>query len=111
MSIHDLEFQQGIVRQPLTSAECSRLLAELPEWHIEHDPCDTLVAAFAFRDFALALQFANGLGELADRYNHHPELIVSYGRVVVKWWTHTANGITGNDFVLARETRAIASES
>lgn len=109
MNLAQLAFQPGIIRQPMSHADRARLLDELPEWHVELDGHDQLVAAFPFKDFDAALAFAQRVGAIADRYNHHPELVVTYGRVIVKWWTHTAGGVTGNDFVLARETSRLTT--
>ena len=68
----------------------------------------SLVATFEFENFNEALAFVQRVGVLAEEYNHHPELVLTYGRVIAKWWTHTANGITDNDFVMARETGRMA---
>ena len=108
MGIDDLSFHNGIIRQPMSRAQCAALLAELPGWRIETADHEMLAAAFEFADFVEAMSFANRVGELAETLNHHPELTVAWGSVSVKWWTHTARGITVNDIVLARETAKLA---
>jgi 4a-hydroxytetrahydrobiopterin dehydratase len=56
---------------------------------------------FRFRNFREALAFANRVGELAERVNHHPDLLVAWGRVKVTVFTHKVNGLTETDFVFA----------
>ncbi len=63
---------------------------------------------FQFPDFASALAFVNRVGELAERENHHPDIAIHYNRVVLRWWTHAAGGITDRDRELALRTNDLA---
>lgn len=56
---------------------------------------------FEFEDFVTALDFVNRVGALAEEEGHHPDLHLSWGRVVVEIWTHKIDGLTESDFVLA----------
>jgi 4a-hydroxytetrahydrobiopterin dehydratase len=56
---------------------------------------------FRFADFADALAFVNRVGELAEAENHHPDIAIHYSRVVLRWSTHSAGGITDRDHALA----------
>lgn len=56
---------------------------------------------FTFPDFARALAFVNRIGEAAERQNHHPDIELGWGRVLVKTWSHDANAITERDWKLA----------
>lgn len=60
-----------------------------------------LEKAFEFGDFSAALEFVTRTGELAEAEGHHPDLHLSWGRVVVRIWTHAVDGLTENDFILA----------
>lgn len=108
MPVDELQFQTGIVKEATPNEQARSLLEELPGWHIESGPPTMLVASYDFGNFVEALDFANRVGELAERYDHHPALLVEYGSVKVSWWTHTANGIALNDFFMARETNKLA---
>lgn len=107
MGINDLQFQKGEIRETMPAAELAALLAEMPEWQVVEDGQQMIAATFGFSDFVQALDFTNRVGELAESYNHHPEITVEYGKATVKWWTHTAGGVATNDVVLARETSKI----
>jgi len=63
-----------------------------------------LERTFTFPDFREALGFVNRVGELAEAENHHPDIAVHYNRVTLRWWTHTAGGITDRDVELAAKT-------
>jgi 4a-hydroxytetrahydrobiopterin dehydratase len=76
------------------------------DWEELEDP-KRLYKAFAFKNFRDALAFAQRVGELAERENHHPRLTVEWGRVAVEWWTHSAGGITEKDREMARLTDAL----
>ncbi len=86
-------------------SDCAELVATLPNWSVERvDGVDRLEAEFRFADFAAALRFVDRVGELAEAENHHPKLVLEWGRVEVCWWTHSIGGLHMNDFIMAART-------
>lgn len=83
----------------ITPAAAAEYLRELPGWSLAGG--DRLERTFRFPDFAAALAFVNRVGAVAEREQHHPDLELSWGRVVVRISTHDAGGLTLNDFILA----------
>ena len=67
-----------------------------------------LERTFTFEGFREALAFVNRVGELAEAENHHPDIAIHYREVTLRWWTHTAGGITDRDRELAARTDALA---
>ena len=65
---------------------------------------NALERTFELDSFLDALDFVNRLGALAEAEDHHPDITISYRKVTVRWWTHTANGITDRDRDLAAKT-------
>jgi len=63
---------------------------------------------FTFANFAEALAFVNRVGELAEAENHHPDIELGWGRVVVRWRTHSADAITDRDRAMAARSAALA---
>ena len=63
-----------------------------------------LERTFELPSFAAAIDFVNRIAEVADGENHHPDLTISYRKVTVRWWTHTAGGVTDRDRDLAAKT-------
>lgn len=93
---------------PLTQAEIAPLLAQVPGWEVVTvDGIDRLKRAFTFPSFRAALAFAVEAGMIAEREDHHPDLHVAWGRVVVETWTHKIRGLHPNDFILAAKIGAI----
>jgi 4a-hydroxytetrahydrobiopterin dehydratase len=67
-----------------------------------------LERTFAFDGFRDALAFVNRVGDLAEAENHHPDITIAYNRVTLRWWTHTAGGITDRDRELAEKSAELA---
>jgi 4a-hydroxytetrahydrobiopterin dehydratase len=66
-----------------------------------------LERTFEFDDFVAALAFVNRVGELAEAESHHPDIAIHYNRVTLRWWTHSAGGITDRDRELAERSNAL----
>ena len=84
--------------QALTTLEAKHRLRELKGWQIENGQ---LTRTFEFSTFLAALSFVNGVGELAERVGHRPDIDIRYNRVRLSLSTHDAGGITSRDFDLA----------
>jgi 4a-hydroxytetrahydrobiopterin dehydratase len=83
----------------LTAAEvAAQLAAATPAWHADDQAIER---TFQLTDFRLTMAFVNAVAGVADAEDHHPHLAVDYGRCLVRWSTHSAGGITRNDFICA----------
>lgn len=80
------------------------LLALLPGW-AELD--GALVRDYRFRDFDDTMAFVNAVAAMANAEDHHPRLEVEYATCRVGWSTHSAGGLTRNDFICAARTDGI----
>ena len=67
-----------------------------------------LVRVEVFDGFKEALAFVNGVGQLAEERNHHPDIDIRYNRVTLALVTHDSGGITQLDIDLARAIDSIA---
>ena len=89
----------------VTDKEITQLMTQVPDWDIIDDEgVGKLEKDFQFENFVQALEFSNKVGELAENENHHPAILVEWGRVTVTWWTHKIGGLHHNDFVAASKT-------
>lgn len=89
----------------VSGTEMTELLAQLPNWQLlEQDGILRLVKSYPFSNFVKALDFANAVGELAEGANHHPTILIEWGKTTVTWWTHTIRGLHRNDFIMAAKT-------
>jgi len=75
-----------------------RLDTELPLWYMEEG---FICRKYQTSGWKSTLMVINTVGHLAEVAWHHPDIAASYGFVVVKLMTHSANGITDKDFELA----------
>jgi 4a-hydroxytetrahydrobiopterin dehydratase len=70
-----------------------------------------LERTFTFPDFCQALAFVNRVGALAEAENHHPDVALQWGRVTLRWRTHSADAITDRDRDLAAHSALLADSS
>ena len=92
----------------LTDAETAGLLPQVPGWKVaEVGGIKRIQGEFSFPDFRTAMDFAIQVGELAEREGHHPDIHLSWGRVMVETWTHKISGLHQNDFILAAKVNEI----
>lgn len=70
-----------------------------PDWRIAENK--RLERSYKFKDFRHALAFTNKVGELAEQQNHHPDILLGWGKVQLTLTTHSAGGLTESDFILA----------
>ena len=61
---------------------------------------------FKFKNFVQALNFTNAVGAVAEAEGHHPDIFLTWGKVKLTIWTHSINGLTESDFILAAKAEA-----
>lgn len=64
---------------------------------------NSLIKEYEFPDFKSALSFVNKVGELAEEANHHPDIELSWGKVIIKLTTHSEGRVTEKDQKLANK--------
>jgi len=65
---------------------------------------------FKLPDFQQALAFTNQVGAVAEEQGHHPDIFLTYGEVRIQLSTHSAGGLTENDFILAAKINELEDE-
>jgi 4a-hydroxytetrahydrobiopterin dehydratase len=71
--------------------------------HWERDG-EALVRDLKFDDFAQAMAYVNRVADLAEEVNHHPDILVhGWNRVRLTLTTHSAGGLTDNDYEMAKK--------
>lgn len=85
--------------------EIPRLLEQIPDWElVEREDGPRLRRTFTFPDFRTALAFTTEIGTLAEEEDHHPTILLRWGKVTVTWWTHAIKGLHKNDFIMAAKS-------
>ena len=89
----------------LTDDEIGALHPQIPEWQVKKvDGVKRLERVLKFKNYAEAVAFTNKIAALAEEQDHHPAIVLEWGRVTVEWWTHVVKGLHQNDFVMAAKT-------
>ncbi len=84
----------------LTTDQITKHLASTPKWEINTN--NKLARKFIFNDFVTAFGFMTSVAIRAEKMDHHPEWFNVYNNVFVELNTHDADGLTTNDFDLAK---------
>ncbi len=85
---------------PLKKEEFQRYLSSLKGgW--EHIGEKKIRKEFTFSDFNDAMRFVNKVADLAEEEGHHPDIYIFYNRVTVELYTHSIDGLSENDFIMA----------
>ena len=79
--------------------EAAGALNATPFWRLEED---RLVRDFLCEGFDQTVRMVNAVCDIARREDHHPRITFVYKQVRVEYWTHTAGGVTMNDFICAK---------
>jgi len=82
----------------LTNDEIAARLLGL-EWSLERD---SLVRDLSFADFAATVAHLNRVAEVAEKYNHHPDMLLhGWNKLKLSLTNHEAGGLTEVDFDMA----------
>lgn len=97
---------------PATDEEISKLMPQVPGWHVEESDIHgvvmkTLQRRFEFEDFRAAMAFLRQVEDLAESEGHHPNFCVDYNKVDFTLYTHAIRGLHENDFILAAKIIAL----
>jgi 4a-hydroxytetrahydrobiopterin dehydratase len=92
----------------LTKDEIAARLEGSP-WRIEDDE---IVRDLEFEDFAATIVFLNRVAEIAETYEHHPDMLVhGWNKLRLSLTNHAAGGLTEIDFDMAARFDALLGDS
>lgn len=94
----------------LTADECAKKIKSLPGWQLDESNA-RIEKDFQFSNFTDAVCFLNRIAELAEEFNHHPDLhLTNYKHLKVVLSTHSAGGLTQLDFKMAAQIEEVFRE-
>ena len=88
----------------LSAEALQQQLQHLPQWQV-HD--NTLERQYSSRSYLDGLAKLNAIAQFCETADHHPELILEWAKLTIRFWTHTAKGITDLDFKLAKQVETL----
>lgn len=93
--------------EKLTQEQIDAQLAEFSDWS---QSGEALQRTFRFDDFKQAMQFVDQVATLAERMQHHPDIMIRYNKVTLTLSTHDAGGISSKDFEFVEATDKLVAE-
>jgi 4a-hydroxytetrahydrobiopterin dehydratase len=87
--------------------EASLLIKEIEGWNLINDGVKKLKKEFSFSNYSDSVDFSNKVAGIAEQEDHHPQIILEWGKVTVIWWSHKIKGLHRNDFICAAKTNNI----
>jgi 4a-hydroxytetrahydrobiopterin dehydratase len=104
-SEHCREYPPGT--PPLGEDEAAELHAQVPAW--QREGVAALRREFSFDDFNAPFGLVVRVALVAEAESHHPEIVLEWGRAAFRTCTHTASGLSRNDFIMAAKIDLLAS--
>lgn len=84
---------------PLSKAAQDELSQQVPDWRVVDGT--RIRREYKFKTYLDGAAWVPLIGAIADAEDHHPDIHLYYRKVVVELWTHTVNGLSENDYILA----------
>ena len=81
-------------------------LAQMSGWR---DAGGAIEKTFAFKGWLETVAFVDALAWICHVEDHHPDLRVSYDRCTIRFSTHSAGGVSRNDFICAAKADALVA--
>lgn len=91
----------------LPSEQVTRLLEAVPDWKLSGKGIER---EYKLPSYLAGVRLFSRLAEIADREDHHPDALIKWRRVKLSLWTHTADGLSENDFILAAKCEVAFEE-
>ena len=79
-------------------------LLSVPGWSLDNNG---IYKTYSFDDFHQTMAFLHAVAWVSHVESHHPELVVEYGKCSVRYWTHSLEGLSENDFICASKLDAM----
>ena len=93
----------------LSNKQIAQRLAKLKGWRRKRN---AITKEFVLKSFTGATRFLSKIAPVANAMDHHPDAeLYKYKRVKISLTTHSAGGITRNDFALAAKIDKLAPTS
>ena len=95
-----------VEKKSLTQDELQIKIKELvPDWKAGENEdgvpyIERIKHASTYMD---GINFVAKVAEAAEENNHHPDIHINYKRISVRYWTHSAGGVTLADVQMAQK--------
>ena len=88
----------------LNYAQITEELTKVEGWRHRGNAIEKV---FECKNFDGSIAFVNELAKVAHEIDHHPDIQISWGEVILTLSSHDVGGLTERDFTLARAIDAL----
>ena len=85
----------------LSTSEIQSAISNLEGWELKEN---AIRKTFTFDAYMDSIAFINRLAELAEEANHHPDMIVGWGKIEIAFTSHDQGGVTTACIEMAKKT-------
>ncbi|PIQ95324.1 MAG: 4a-hydroxytetrahydrobiopterin dehydratase [Nitrospinae bacterium CG11_big_fil_rev_8_21_14_0_20_56_8] len=103
-----------VEKKPLTEEELAKNLREMaPLWKTGKNEkgLPFIERVHHASRFMEGIEFVRKVAECAEEHNHHPDIFINYKRITVRYWTHSASGVTLADVQMAKTIDPLFAKS
>ena len=88
---------------PFDISEIHKYHKKVDGWEIiqNQDKIFLLEKKFKFKNFLESQKFVNEVGKISEEEGHHPDIFFGWGYAKINITTHSIEGLSENDFILA----------
>ena len=86
---------------PLSEIQEDELLQNTPNWSLSREGIHAISKKWRFKNFKDAMVFVNNVSVIAEEEQHHPDITISYNKVLLVLTSHEVQGLTEKDFLIA----------
>lgn len=106
------EFKKNAAIAPaITALGATQIIAKLAQlegWKLYGDGADLAIEkTYRFDNYLQTMAFANAVAFIAQRRDHHPDMLVQFHTCSVRFRSHNVQGISQNDFECAAQVDAL----
>ena len=91
----------------LTDEESLALLSSIDGRWVLDLAAQTINRKFKFKNYYQTMAFANSVAWIAQQNDHHPDMVITYQHCELRFTTHSAGGLSVNDFICAARIDAL----
>ena len=96
---------------PFDISEIQKYQKKVDGWDLKKNENEKfyLEKKYLLKDFIESQNFVNKVGDIAENEGQHPDISYGWGYATIKILTHSIQGLSENDFILAAKIDQIIS--